>query len=159
MSRTMWSSVKSHPPVSDKTTRALKAPPHSTANLRAKIQDSRGFDSSRILTLRGEIPWPMGNFPESLSQQILAWIILVGILGVKPRGRFDFEDVTARWRVPTRRERRLLFRGSGDCSGHFRILFSYLRFQGLNFGRQIYSKSCSRPLGTTTNLRFVKTLD
>ena len=45
--------------------------------------DFRGFDSSIILDLRGGIPRPIGNFPESLSQAILAGIILVGRLGVR----------------------------------------------------------------------------
>ena len=44
----------------------------STANLRANIMDFRGFDSSIILMLRGEIPRPIGSFPESLSQAILS---------------------------------------------------------------------------------------
>ena len=38
------------------------------------------FDSSRILNIRGGIPRPIGDFPESLSQAILAGIILVGRL-------------------------------------------------------------------------------
>ena len=45
--------------------------------------DFRGVDSSRILNLRGGIPRPIGNFPEGLSQIILAEIILVGRLGVR----------------------------------------------------------------------------
>ena len=57
-----------------------------TANLRSKILDFRGFDSSRVLILRGGIPRPKGVFPESLSQAILAGIILVGRLGVGSRG-------------------------------------------------------------------------
>ena len=54
----------------------------STVNLRTKIMGFRGFDSSIILILRGGIPRPMGNLPESLSQAILVGIILVGRLGV-----------------------------------------------------------------------------
>ena len=53
-----------------------------TANLRTKILDFRGFDSSRILILRGRIFMSMGNFPDVLSQRILVGIILVGRLGV-----------------------------------------------------------------------------
>ena len=49
----------------------------STANLRTKILDFRGFDSSRILMLRGRIPRPKGNFAESLSQGILVCRLLV----------------------------------------------------------------------------------
>ena len=44
--------------------------------------DFRGFDSSIILILMGGIPRPMGIFPESLSQEILVGIMLVGRLGV-----------------------------------------------------------------------------
>ena len=57
----------------------------STANLRTstKIPDFRGFDSSRILTLRGGIFMSTGNFPVSFSQAILVRIILVGRLGVR----------------------------------------------------------------------------
>ena len=43
-----------------------------TANLRTKIPDFRGFDSSRILILRGGILMSMGNSLERLSQAILA---------------------------------------------------------------------------------------
>ena len=48
-----------------------------TANLRTKILKFRGFDSSTILILRGEILMSMMGFPEVLSQTILAGIILV----------------------------------------------------------------------------------
>ena len=54
-----------------------------TASLRTKILDFRGFDSSIILFLRGAIPSPIGKFPESLSQAVLAGIMLVGRLGVR----------------------------------------------------------------------------
>ena len=48
----------------------LAFPPllQSTANLRTKILDFRGFDSGRILILRGGILMSIGDFPESLSQ-------------------------------------------------------------------------------------------
>ena len=52
------------------------------ANLRTKILDFRGFDSSRILSLRGGILTSIGNFLESLSRGILVVIVLVGRLGV-----------------------------------------------------------------------------
>ena len=52
-----------------------------TANLHTSIMDFRGVDSSRILILRGGIPRPMGDLPESLSRAILVRIILVGRLG------------------------------------------------------------------------------
>ena len=54
----------------------------ATANLGTSIMDFRGCDSSVILILRGGIPRPMGNFPESLSQAILVGVMLVGRLGV-----------------------------------------------------------------------------
>ena len=50
-------------------------------NLCTEILDFRGFDPSRILLLRGGIPMPTGNLPESLSQRLLAGIILVERLG------------------------------------------------------------------------------
>ena len=52
------------------------------ANLRTKILDFRGFDSSRILILRLGILMCIGNFTKMLSQRILVGIILVGRLGV-----------------------------------------------------------------------------
>ena len=52
------------------------------ANLRTKILDFRGLDSNIILVLRGGFPMSTGSFPESLSQRILAGIILVGRLDV-----------------------------------------------------------------------------
>ena len=58
---------------------------HPTDNLHTKILDLRGFDSSIILSLRGGISRPTGNFPESLSQAILAGIKIVGRLGASHR--------------------------------------------------------------------------
>ena len=55
-------------------------PSWPTANLRTKFLDFTGFDSSRMLTLRVGILVPVGDFPESLSQPILAGIILAGRL-------------------------------------------------------------------------------
>ena len=49
--------------------------------------DFRGFDSSIIFKLRGGIPRPIGNLPESLSQAILVGITLVGKLAVPESGR------------------------------------------------------------------------
>ena len=52
----------------------------STANLRTKILDFRGLDSSRIVNSRVGIPRPIGNFLKSLSQAILAlhlWDVLL----------------------------------------------------------------------------------
>ena len=57
-------------------------PMRCTANLRTKIVDFRGFDSNIILMLRPGIVISIENFPESLSQQILVGIILVGRWGV-----------------------------------------------------------------------------
>ena len=48
-----------------------------TANLRTKILDFGGLDSSIIVNSRGGILMSIGDFPESLSQAILAGIILV----------------------------------------------------------------------------------
>ena len=57
--------------------------PQSMANLRTKIMDSRGPDSSRISIPRG--PMSIGSFLESLSQAILVGMLLVGRLGVRRR--------------------------------------------------------------------------
>ena len=56
----------------------------TTANLRTKIPDFRGFDSNIILKLRGGILMSMGNLLELLSQQIFIWKVLVGRLGALP---------------------------------------------------------------------------
>ena len=55
-----------------------------TADIRTKILDFRGFGSSRILMLRGEILMSIGNFTEMSSQAILVGRFLVGRLGVEP---------------------------------------------------------------------------
>ena len=47
--------------------------------------DFRGFDASRVLILRGGIPRPAEQIPESLSQSTLAGRFLVGRLGVLRR--------------------------------------------------------------------------
>ena len=52
-----------------------------TANLRTQIIDVRWFGSNIILIIRGGIPGPKGNSPESLSQAILVGIMLVVRLG------------------------------------------------------------------------------
>ena len=59
----------------------------STANLRTKILDFRGFYSSRIFNLRGGNLLSIGNLPEILSQRILVGILLVGRLGVPSEAR------------------------------------------------------------------------
>ena len=53
-----------------------------TANLRSKILDFGGSDSSIILKVEGGIPRPTENFPESLSHQIFVGRFLVGRLVV-----------------------------------------------------------------------------
>ena len=80
--------------------------PDCTANPPTNIADYRGFDSSVILILRGGIPRPIGDFPESLSQAMLVGIMLVGRLGVsKPeKGRSGSPSATA-WTSPSRRGR------------------------------------------------------
>ena len=52
--------------------------PYST-----NIMDFRGFDPSKISIVKGGIPRPIVNSPESLNQAILARIILVVRLGVQ----------------------------------------------------------------------------
>ena len=58
-----------------------------TANLHTKIKDFRGFDSIRILILRGGIPRPMGDFP----QAILVGLIVIGRFGVDTRRAWEPE--------------------------------------------------------------------
>ena len=64
-----------------------------TANLRTKIQDFRGFDSSRISILRGGIPRPIGNLRESSSQGILTGRISVGRLAAHPAPLFSSQSL------------------------------------------------------------------
>ena len=52
-----------------------------TADLRTKILDFRGFDSSRILILRGGIPRPTGQFPGNLESTNLSREILSREIG------------------------------------------------------------------------------
>ena len=52
------------------------------ANLCTEILDFRGFDSSILWSLRGGVLMSMGNFPEGLSERILAGILLVERLGI-----------------------------------------------------------------------------
>ena len=54
----------------------------TTPNLPTNTVDFRGFDSSTILIFRSEIPRPIKDFPESLTQAMLVGIMLVGRLGV-----------------------------------------------------------------------------
>ena len=61
----------------------------NTANLPTNMMDLRGFDSSMILIIRGGILRTKGDFPETLSQAILAGIMLVGRLGVPKRTQYD----------------------------------------------------------------------
>ena len=74
----MWPSKSVHPalPEVPRTVRRRAAlrgncPDGLTANLRSKILEFRGFDSGMIISSsRGEIPRPVGKFPESLSRRI-----------------------------------------------------------------------------------------
>ena len=68
-------------PETQRATRTAQLP-SLTANLHTKIPVFRGFDSNIILILRAWILMSIGNFPESLSQAILAGRFLVGRLGV-----------------------------------------------------------------------------
>ena len=57
-----------------------------TANLRTKILDFRGLDSSIISIIRGGILMSIGNRLESSSQAISVGILLAGRLGVTRDG-------------------------------------------------------------------------
>ena len=70
----------------------------STANLLTNIVDFRGFKSSIILIIRGGIPRPMRDFPESLSRAMLVGVMLVGRLGVRTsEHRFSTRTVVSPW--------------------------------------------------------------
>ena len=56
----------------DVAARSARGPHRLTANLRTKILDFRGLDSSRTLMLRGGILMSTGNVLESLSYSGLA---------------------------------------------------------------------------------------
>ena len=71
----------------------------ATANLRTNVMDFRGFESSIILILRGDIPRPIGNFPQSLSQAMLVGIMLVGRSGVHALQSAGHVEVHARLRT------------------------------------------------------------
>ena len=53
-----------------------------TPNLPTNIVEFKGFDSSIIFIEMGGIPRSIGNCQESLSQEMLVGIMLVGRLGV-----------------------------------------------------------------------------
>ena len=53
-----------------------------TPNLPTNIVDFRRFDSSIMLCLRSGIPRSVRDFTESVSQAMLAGVMLVGTLGV-----------------------------------------------------------------------------
>ena len=72
--------------------RPRSGPYSRTANLPTNIVDFGGFDSSIILIIRGGIPRPIGDFPESLSRAMLVGIMLVGRLGILPQ-----RDALPRW--------------------------------------------------------------
>ena len=60
--------------------------PPVRANLRTRILDFTGFDSSIILSFRGGTLMSTGGFPETLSQRILAGMISVGIISAGRSG-------------------------------------------------------------------------
>ena len=61
-------------------------PSTCTPNLPTHIVDFGGFDSSIMLILRGGIPRPIGDFPESLSRAMLVGTTSVGIMSVGRSG-------------------------------------------------------------------------
>ena len=73
-----------------------------TAKLRTTILDFRGFDSSRILVLRGAILVPMGDFLEVLSRRVFAGIVLVGRLSVLAHLGCEGDPCSRRWRPAPR---------------------------------------------------------
>ena len=85
----MWIRRKQRRPPTQKCSFRKPLAPHGlpTANLPTKIPGFGGFASSGIKIFRGGLLMSIGNSPESLSQRILVWRILVGRLGV--HGRFQ----------------------------------------------------------------------
>ena len=63
------------------------------------IMDFRVFDSNMILILTGGIPRPTGDFPEGLSQGLLAGMLLVGRLGVVEASKKGSNEKVIRFRV------------------------------------------------------------
>ena len=55
---------------------------YAQSDLPTNIVDFTGLDSSTMLTLRGEIPRPIVDFPETLSRAMSVGTMLVGRLGV-----------------------------------------------------------------------------
>ena len=82
LDRVHWQAT-SHGNDADRTLRRDTRKLRVTPNLPTNIVDFGGLDSSTILILRGGIPRPIGDFPESLSQAMLVGIMLVGRLGVE----------------------------------------------------------------------------
>ena len=58
-------------------------PRSDTPNPPTDIVGFRGLDSSIMLILRGGIPRPIGDWPESLSRAMLVGTMLVGRLGIQ----------------------------------------------------------------------------
>ena len=70
--------------VLDRLRRGAGRLPAATPNTRTNIVDFRGCDSSIILIIRGGILRPIGDFPESLSQAMLAGCNLSREIGREP---------------------------------------------------------------------------
>ena len=117
----------------DQTSRVLLHHSWSTANLRTKIPDFRGFDSSRLLILRLGILMSIGNYPEIQSQRILVARILVGRLGVSTKSRARSSSCESNLGVPAclvdetrcRQKRPLPERRSPRVDIHVRVLLSF----------------------------------
>ena len=72
------------------------------ANLRTKILDFRGFDSSIILIIRGGSLMSIGSSPEVLSQRILVEVIVVGRWGTPVSA--ENKTTQLRGKTPLRRQ-------------------------------------------------------
>ena len=102
------------------TSRCTSATPIShTANLRTKNLDIRGFDSSRIIIVRGGILMSMGVFPE----MILVGIILGGRLGAAPqlRARAPLPSPACPHTRPRMKPRRRAWKSPMASPGRFTI--------------------------------------
>ena len=87
---------------------------HATANLRPNIAAFRGFDSSTILIPRGGILASTGDLPESLSQDILVGVMLVGRLGVGSKGELN-ESRKLLWTKRGNARLILIFSANTNC--------------------------------------------
>ena len=119
----------------------LVALDEGTPNLPTNIVDFGGFDSSIMLILRGGIPGPKGDFPESLSQAMSVGRLGPGV--VRLGSRSPAHSRCVEW-VSFLRNAVRPFSYLG---------FMYLRLQSLD-SEQSKTNRVLRPLGTTYQIKI-----